>query len=594
MEERNRKSIWKSDGLYILILVATIVFCISSLIGKDIPERSAVNLNKLSFSGVMLIEGKQEIPYESKDVLKGIKVQNIKLDGHFNDEIPRNIEILLKIENINCAVYVNEQRVFDNAFEDAEYWDTFKSPGITSEDNVVIYITSKEGDASNEIMHLMNNIYSGSRYELLKIQIKKYRFSIILSGIVFIFGIAVLVVAVILSFMGFNNAKAYGICGILSISGSMCAFINYDYMQLIIPQVYFIRALDMSVQVITSTALLVYLRCYLQKSKNLQITRIISYIWVVIILNTMLLAMIDGRVSFEHYGELMITLIVFVAIELSCLMDEYSMLENREIRIVFVGSGILAVGTMFEILHYVLTDWFWYWTFDVGLIVFVAMQLAVLISISKKGLSQAMRVKEMEKELIQANINTMVSQIQPHFLYNALGTIRALITIDPQKAGDVVDHFSRYLRSNMESLTQRDMIPFEQELEHVRNYLYIEKVRFGNKLNVEYDLMTKEFLCPGLSLQTMVENAVKHGLGDKKGGGTVQIKTIEDRAAFYIVVEDDGVGFDMKQKPSDGRTHVGMENTKQRLRDMAHGELIIESTVGVGTRVTMKLPKSMK
>ena len=197
-----------------------------------------------------------------------------------------------------------------------------------------------------------------------------------------------------------------------------------------------------------------------------------------------------------------------------------------------------------------------------------------------------------EKELYEANVSIMVSQIQPHFMYNALTSIAMLCTIDPERAQEATITFSKYLRGNMDSLKQTKPVPFDHELEHLKKYLYIEKLRFANKLNIEYDIGPTNFKVPQLSIQPLVENAVKHGVGMKKKGGTVKIATRETKTAFEVIISDDGVGFDVNApRKEDGRSHVGMENTRTRLKELCGGEVRIESTVGEGTTATVILPK---
>ena len=197
-----------------------------------------------------------------------------------------------------------------------------------------------------------------------------------------------------------------------------------------------------------------------------------------------------------------------------------------------------------------------------------------------------------EKELYEANVSIMVSQIQPHFMYNALTSIAMLCTIDPERAQEATITFSKYLRGNMDSLKQTKPVPFDHELEHLKKYLYIEKLRFANKLNIEYEIGPTNFKVPQLSIQPLVENAVKHGVGMKKKGGTVKIATRETETAFEVIISDDGVGFDVNApRKEDGRSHVGMENTRTRLKELCGGEVRIESTVGEGTTATVILPK---
>ena len=185
----------------------------------------------------------------------------------------------------------------------------------------------------------------------------------------------------------------------------------------------------------------------------------------------------------------------------------------------------------------------------------------------------------------------MTSQIRPHFMYNALTSIAMMCELDPKTAKQATITFAKYLRGNMDSLKQTAPVPFTQELEHLKKYLYIEKLRFDDLLNIEYDIQATDFVLPLLSIQPLVENAVKHGVGMKEDGGTVKISTRETETAYEVVIEDDGVGFDVNEQKDDGRSHVGMENTKKRLRDMCGGEVKITSVIGKGTTAIVVLPK---
>ena len=188
----------------------------------------------------------------------------------------------------------------------------------------------------------------------------------------------------------------------------------------------------------------------------------------------------------------------------------------------------------------------------------------------------------------------MLSQIKPHFLYNALNTIKYLIKKDPKTAEQVVVKFSKYLRANMDSLTQKTPLPVEKELEHVANYTDIEKHRFGDRLNVVYDIECNDFVILPLTIQPIVENAIKHGINQKHEGGTVTVKTYDDDGFFYVDISDDGVGYDVTKQPNekDERSHVGINNIKVRLKEMLNATVDVESTVGVGTKVLIKIPKN--
>ena len=199
---------------------------------------------------------------------------------------------------------------------------------------------------------------------------------------------------------------------------------------------------------------------------------------------------------------------------------------------------------------------------------------------------------KVQKDLYDAKVQIMVSQIRPHFMYNALTSIAMMCELDPMTAKKATIAFADYLRGNMDSLKQTRPVPFETELEHLKNYLYIEKLRFDYLLNIEYDIQATGFELPLLSIQPLVENAVKHGVGMKKGGGTVKISSVETDSAFEVIVSDDGVGFDVNApKKDDGRSHVGMENTKRRLKEMCKADIVITSEVGKGTTARVIIPK---
>ncbi len=225
---------------------------------------------------------------------------------------------------------------------------------------------------------------------------------------------------------------------------------------------------------------------------------------------------------------------------------------------------------------------------------FIGLVLFVHITDTLSFYKRAQTAAELEKELGDLNMTLMLSQIQPHFLYNALNTIKYLTKKDSKAAETAIVKFSGYLRANMDSLTQKEPIPIAKELDHVKNYIDIEILRFGNRLNVEYNIECEDFSVPPLTIQPIVENAIKHGVNQKPEGGTVTLKTKEDENNYYIIVEDDGVGFDVNEKKDDGRSHVGFANIKKRLSVMLNAETDVKSVVGEGTTVKITIPKKEK
>ena len=209
----------------------------------------------------------------------------------------------------------------------------------------------------------------------------------------------------------------------------------------------------------------------------------------------------------------------------------------------------------------------------------------------KELAKQEKELAEQEKELAESRISIMMSQIQPHFLYNSLNIIYHLCGKNPQKAQQAINDFSEYLRGNLDSLKRKTLVSFETELRHTEVYLSLEKMRFEEELCVVYNIQTKDFMIPSLAMQPLVENAVKYGVGQSERGGTVTIATKEYDEFYEISVEDDGVGYDTEQEVSDNRSHIGIENVRKRLWTMCQATLTIDSIIGKGTKAVIKLPK---
>ena len=223
------------------------------------------------------------------------------------------------------------------------------------------------------------------------------------------------------------------------------------------------------------------------------------------------------------------------------------------------------------------------------LLIYITINQETELSIIK----QKIDLEKKERELQDVKRHVMISQIQPHFIYNVLNIICILCRRNPKEAARTTRLFAKYLKMNVESLKKDKPVPFNEELSHARTYLKLEKVRFRDELEILYDIGPRNFCLPALSLQPMVENAVKHGLCMKEDGvGHLCISTKEDGMNWYVIVSDDGVGYDTKiKKKDDGRTHIGVDNTKIRIEMMCHGSMDSFSIPGKGTNVVMTIPK---
>ena len=177
--------------------------------------------------------------------------------------------------------------------------------------------------------------------------------------------------------------------------------------------------------------------------------------------------------------------------------------------------------------------------------------------------------------------------MRPHFIYNTMTSIYYLCDQDPKKAQQVTLDFTSYLRKNFTAIAREEPIPFSEELEHTRAYLAVEQAQFEDRLFVEYDTPHTHFRLPPLTLQPIVENAVKHGMDPDGEPLRIAIRTRETEEGSQITVEDNGGGFDPRE--NDG-SHIALANIRERLKMMCRGKLDILPRKGGGTAVKVTIP----
>ena len=283
---------------------------------------------------------------------------------------------------------------------------------------------------------------------------------------------------------------------------------------------------------------------------------------------------------------------------LGCLIREFFVARGKK-RWLYIGSSLPLISFGVDVVMTDLGLWMGGVSSKYVFVVFFAAAMVVILRVIPNGINALSKAKEMETERIALNaqltesrMSTMMSQIRPHFIYNTLGSIEQLCSIDPPKAGELVHNFAKYLRGNFGELDNPKPILMSKEMEHVHHYVSIENVRFPD-MTFSFEMNSVDFQIPALTIQPIVENAIKHGLMKLPKGGTIRVLSYETDTHYCVSVEDDGVGFDTG-KLLDDRNHVGIRNIRGRLKAMVNGTLEIESTEGVGTAVLIKIPKEVE
>ena len=253
-----------------------------------------------------------------------------------------------------------------------------------------------------------------------------------------------------------------------------------------------------------------------------------------------------------------------------------------------ISYAVLNVGIIMDVLVEMIgksADGMWTKSLFIILFVFHIVRTIRRVSVQY---TVAIKAGELEKELQNNRIVMATSQIRTHFVFNVLNAISGMCKYNPEKADDTIIRFARYLRGNIDIMQKDEMISFDRERSHLEDYMELEKIRFGEKLQFVVDAKVTDFYLPALILQPVIENAIYHGIREKVGGGTIWLKTRRESGNVIIQVEDDGVGFVISQEYKEGS--VGLKNVCFRLEHLVQGTLQIASSPGVGTKVEITIP----
>jgi LytS/YehU family sensor histidine kinase len=217
----------------------------------------------------------------------------------------------------------------------------------------------------------------------------------------------------------------------------------------------------------------------------------------------------------------------------------------------------------------------------------LSMYCLILADQIEKDRIREKEITRQELEIANQRASIMVLQMRPHFIYNTMTSIYCLCDQDPKLARQVIMDFTAYLRKNFTAIASKDPIPFSSELEHIRAYLAVEQALYEDSLAVDFDTPHSRFRVPPLTLQPIVENAVKHGRDPYAGPFHISIRTRKTDTGSEVVISDNGRGF---EPAPDSEPHIALENIRQRLEIMCGGHLAITPNDGGGTVVTLTIP----
>ncbi len=584
-----------------LSIISSIIYLIAVAL-IDYKSSKDVIINKptpINIVGNYQIDGGEWHELKEDTIFDSNDYYTITVRGHFSENIPVDKEVLLYIRNLYVDISINGNKVYTFGNKNSNIilnspgigMGRFNSNGISTLDMVEITMSNAYVNSVPSFMDLLNNIKIGHYAQLYEQMFAENGSNIIIGGFVIFLGL----IFVLLSFMAklynlVQSSKSLAWAFFTTISGVWILYeSNFLYLPVICPSPLFASTSNiLSLYLLPIATICIILSYVGEKQKKL--VEIITFLPTLLVA-VMIVLQLFGLIQLYEFQDFFI-IISLLAIISSIALIAYDGIKNNifEIKLMFVAVFPILGGNIWDAIRYFATKESGDLIIQKVVIITLIPMMTQIMYFIKLGSDTAKRAHQLENELAQEQISIMLSQIQPHFLFNTLAAIKGLCRSDALLAENALVEFSNYLRGNLDSLRVKKPIPFEKEMDHVRIYLSLEQKRFKERLQVEFDIQTKDFLIPCLTLQPIVENAVRYGVTKRDMGGTVTIRTEESDSEFIIFVIDDGVGFNIDKPKQDGRSHIGIENVQKRL-SLCEGKLDINSIVGVGTTARIIIPK---
>ena len=586
----------------VILPILLAVICLACVVRNN-NQASMPIPKEIVFNGEYSYDGENWHPY-SKDSAMSALDGDIIVRGHFDTDIEEGAVLNLFCNHIGVSVYVNGEMIYiDTPAEIKDYgislmasmcgkrWEQMCFPTLTTADEIEFHFINHHKHGNKEAYReaLTSLFITPLDNTILEVYLKSYIKPFEMVGYAFLI-VALMLLGASFSAFVFKSSVAKRLFKV-----GITAFFMGGYTVLDIMMVYFmdellvVKTYGSQLCLMLAVFFLGILVCDIVDTKYKRIAEIIMCLSgvsniLIILLATMGKVLLYDTLFFWKLIQCIISPVLIVLCGLELRRNK----RNRIELISYIGLNIAILLDLSGVGYH---------TFYSGIIfklVFVFVLLVFLFyGVKQVVLDHQASIKnvKLKEELEKSRITVMLSQIQPHFLYNSLTSVMDLCDSNPKEAKAAIADFADYLRGNLSSLRTENLISFKTELAHIETYLRLEKLRFQDELKVVYDIQFQDFMLPALSVQPLIENAVKHGVGRKIGGGTVTIHTSETENNYIIRITDDGVGFTEGEYANENDAHVGIENTKRRLDMLLNAKVEIESIKGEGTMVCIQIPK---
>ncbi|MDD7176888.1 MAG: histidine kinase [Lachnospiraceae bacterium] len=521
---------------------------------------------------------------------------DLALRGRFDPELPEGVSVYFYLDHIGMSVSVNGENPYEVSNEIypdvcGTGWQEWILPAMSENDVIEIQLHNPHSYGNKEAYReLLDSIYMSGATQLKQHYEKEempYRYFCIF---LFVVSIALIGTAIGYLLLHLPNSALLLKMGFMSLL--MAVYMNFDTKDIFLRNDQMVFNTYMrQVAMMLAALLLTAGTMELLHEKRRKIAQIAGY--VLMLANFMFMAIpLAGVMGIYDTGIYWAAIQGFVSLILTilCIMEIKN--STKQQRIMLLCGVVLLTVLIAELMNGRMSLWkngacikAVFGVLFVFLLMWGIRQVAV-------NYQASIRAKKLEKELKENQMSLAMSQIQPHFIYNSLNSIYHLCEKDVEMAQQAIGDFSDYLQQSLRVVDRTTLISFEEELKHVKTYLKLEQLRFGEDLHVVYHIGCTDFMLPALSVQPLVENAVKHGICQKEeGSGTVILTVKECPDCYEVIVSDDGVGFVPGIEANGEGSHVGIRNVRQRLDIMCHATLEVQSEPGKGTTSRIRIPK---
>ena len=584
----------------ILLVFSVFIITIFVLFFSQKQAEDDFNLQGLSLNGCYSIDNGRYETLDYKHLPTNISsIQTLMITGHFSKDIPVGEHLFFKLNHLTCRLEINGKTVYEtqavpeNTFlhsMGAEWISLSMPETISTKDTVAIALSTIYPTNSNDsLVDFFHFLCAGSERNLFQSLLANEGISLCIGIALSVIGIIFATISSILLLLKVENVKKIFLFSEFVFVNGIWFIIKCDAIIFIAPNALFLNILDIFCQYFITLGALryAYVYCSGRRARCLGVCKNITVFFI------LLNIFVDLFTRYDFYDLISVGVIlncIFVACIAVCLFCEFQKQKSSEIRFLLITSIPLILGGFGEILNYLLGFCPVSLIFCISFAFFTLLEMNCFIYEMKCTADAAAKAEKLEKELMQSKVACMLSQIQPHFLYNTLAAIKQLCDENPKKASYAIDYFASFLRGNFDSLTSTVPIPFCKELKHVENYLALEKMRFEERLHIVYRISCIDFLLPPLTLQPLVEMVIRYDITKKAEGGTLTLTVNESDGQIILQIKDDVVGYELT-KDIDERNKIAFLNIRSRLKEQCGGTLSISSGMNVGTMVEITLPK---